>query len=572
MNYSLFAKVFVAVIVIQSFIILIGGQLNIIRVDRLIQQREYEYDRKDMLVVQDAYNHKLKQIRTNVLSLFFDSTQSESILEKIKRYKGTTKAEDLTLQAEIQQFLQSMAYTDESIRSILFVRNSDEQKFAFVRYFDPSLLPNFESMISLKEDEFVKVYPVDASPTKQVLIFILKVNDPNTVGMKQTVGNLVVSIDTGFLQIEGDPLHADSIIELKNSNGTIRMSGNSFAADISQIDLDARKHDSKDYFVTQVDNTVDDMVFTMLISKKQLKQSLFAMKKNQWMTIVAIVFLNVFIAFYISRALSKRVNTVTRNMRKYTPGEFVNPILIQKQDEFTVLEETYNQLILKLSEFIQKEYVMEIKSKEAELQLLHSQVNPHFLSNMLEILRMQAIKENNLNLSDTIYQLSEIFRWNIRNKETVVTLYEELYYIEYYLKLQQFRFPKLQFRIVLPQNLQNQRIVKFSVQPIVENVFKHAMNKGKETDIHIQVIEAYDSIRVSVKDNGKGMVADDLDLLILKMQKPLADTKDTPSVGLMNVHARLQLIFGEPHGLEVQSQIGEGTKVILHIPKNEVGP
>ncbi|WP_147423856.1 sensor histidine kinase [Cohnella endophytica] len=559
-------------IVIQSFIILIGGQLNIIRVDRLIQQREYEYDRKDMLVVQDAYNHKLKQIRTNVLSLFFDSTQSESILEKIKRYKGTTKAEDLTLQAEIQQFLQSMAYTDESIRSILFVRNSDEQKFAFVRYFDPSLLPNFESMISLKEDEFVKVYPVDASPTKQVLIFILKVNDPNTVGMKQTVGNLVVSIDTGFLQIEGDPLHADSIIELKNSNGTIRMSGNSFAADISQIDLDARKHDSKDYFVTQVDNTVDDMVFTMLISKKQLKQSLFAMKKNQWMTIVAIVFLNVFIAFYISRALSKRVNTVTRNMRKYTPGEFVNPILIQKQDEFTVLEETYNQLILKLSEFIQKEYVMEIKSKEAELQLLHSQVNPHFLSNMLEILRMQAIKENNLNLSDTIYQLSEIFRWNIRNKETVVTLYEELYYIEYYLKLQQFRFPKLQFRIVLPQNLQNQRIVKFSVQPIVENVFKHAMNKGKETDIHIQVIEAYDSIRVSVKDNGKGMVADDLDLLILKMQKPLADTKDTPSVGLMNVHARLQLIFGEPHGLEVQSQIGEGTKVILHIPKNEVGP
>lgn len=575
MNNSLFAKVFIAVIVIQSILILIGGRLNIILVDQFITEREYGYAQKDMLDVRDAYNHKLKQIRSNLFSLFFESNQSESILEKIKKYKGTTEIEDLRLKAEIEQFLQSMAYTDENFSSILFIRNNDHEKFAFVRYFDPSLLPNFDSMISILNNEYMKVYPIgetdkNVNSKNNALVFVLKVNDPNAFVESQPVGNLVVSVDTGFLQKAGYHLETDSLIELKNKNGTIRMSGNSIPADAHQANIDDDKLDSKLYFVTQVRNSADDMVFTMFISKKKLIENILAMKKNQWITLIAIMFLNVFVAFYISRGLSKRVQTLTRNMRKYNPGEFVYPIPIQKNDEFTILEDTYNQLISKLSEFIQQEYVLEIKSKEAELQMLHSQVNPHFLSNMLEILRMQAIKENNLNLSDTIYQLSEIFRWNIRNKETVVTLYEELYYVEYYLKLQQFRYSKLQFNIDFPDRYQNERIAKFSIQPIVENIFKHAMNKGKEIVIRISVMEVQDKIQVKVKDNGKGIAPDDLNRLRANLQMPLFESKEMPSVGIMNVHSRLRLIFGDNYGLDIQSRIGEGTEVTLHIPKLEV--
>ncbi|MCJ8011524.1 histidine kinase [Paenibacillus sp. KQZ6P-2] len=571
----MFAKVFIAVIVIQSSLILIGGQLNIIRVDQFIKEREYGYAQAEILDVQDAYNHKLKQIRSNVFSLFFESNQSESILEKIKNYKGTTQVDDLRHKAEIEQFLQSMAYTDESIDSILFIRNKDEERFAFVRYFDPSLLPEFDSMISLDTNEYVKVYPAGNSnknmnSNKNDLVFALKVKDPNALVESQSVGYLIISVDTDFLQKAGSHLRTDSLIELKNANGTIRMSGSTIPTDAYRANIDDDKLDSTNYFVTKVQNSADDMVFKMFISKKKLSENILAMKKNQWITLSAIMFLNVFVAFYISRGLSKRVQTLSRNMRKYTPGEFVYPIPIHKNDEFTILEDTYNQLISKLSEFIQQEYVLEIKSKEAELQLLHSQVNPHFLSNMLEILRMQAIKENNVNLSETIYQLSEIFRWNIRNKETVVTLYEELYYVEYYLKLQQFRYPKARFNIEFPDHYQNERMAKFSIQPIVENIFKHAMNKGKNIDIRIIVTEVQDKLQVKVTDNGKGIMPEDLKRLRANLQMTLFESKESTSVGIMNVHSRLRLIFGINYGLDIESKIGEGTEVTLYIPKLEV--
>ena len=577
MNSSLFAKVFITVIFIQTIIILLGGQLNIIRVDQFIQDREYEYARTDLRNIQDVYNHKLQQMRSNVFSLFFETNQSESVLEKIKRYKGTTQADDLKLKAEIEQMLQSMAYSDLNIHSILFIRNTDEANFAFVRYLDPRRLPNFKTMTSLLDNEFVRVYPVGETGINETignnaLVFILKVNDPVDLVSSKPVGNLIVSLNTASLLQEGNHLRSDSMVELKNANGKIRMWGNSTPMETRQNNIDTEQLTSTNYFVNQVSNSTDDMTFTMMISKEKLINNIRAMKKNEWITLAAIIVLNIFVAYYISRVLSTRVNTLTRNMRKYKPGEFILPIKVQKNDEFTVLEDTYNQLIQKLTEFIQKEYVLEIKSKEAELQLLHSQVNPHFLSNMLEIVRMQAIKENNLNLSDTIYRLSEIFRWNIRNKETVVTLYEELYYVEYYLKLQEFRYPKLQFHIDFPSHLQNQRIVKFSVQPIVENIFKHAMNKGKEIEIQIKVSEEHDGIKVTVMDNGKGIAPDELVRLRANLQKLMLDSKDVPSIGIMNVHARLRLIFGEQFGLDIESRIGEGTEITLYIPKIEVNP
>ncbi|MFF2480946.1 sensor histidine kinase [Paenibacillus sp. NPDC058071] len=571
---SLFVKIFIAVILIQTFIILIFGQFNIARVTHFIQDREYEIARKDMLDLKDGYNAKLKQTRSNVFSLFFETNQSESVLEKINQYEGTAMGVDLRLKAEIQQFLQSMAYTDENIHSILFIRERDEEKFAFIRYFDPSTLPNFESMITFKPEEFVRIFPLEAPGLEEgtknnYLTFVLKVNDPKSYDVEQQAGTLVVSVSTAFLQKEGDHLRADSIFELKNGNGTVSMSGNSISIPDSSVDIEAAKSDTRHFFVSQVQNSADDMVFTLLVSKNQLNENIIAMKKNQWLTLAAMIVLNVAIAFYISRGLSKRVITLTRNMRKYTPGEFVQPIPIQKNDEFTVLEETYNSLIQKLSEFIQKEYVLELKSKDAELQMLQSQVNPHFLSNMLEILRMQAIKENNMQLSDTIYRLSEIFRWNIRNKETLVTLYEELYYVEYYLKLQQFRYPKLQFKIDFPLELQNHRIAKFTVQPIVENIFKHAMNKGKEIAIQIVVEDVQERIQLTVKDNGKGIVPETLYQIKANLRMPLTHSSDSPSVGLMNVHSRLQLIFGEAYGLDVESRAGEGTAVTIQFPKLE---
>ncbi|NOU88753.1 hypothetical protein GC102_23805 [Paenibacillus sp. LMG 31460] len=558
---SLFAKLFIIMIIIQSCIILLLGQLNINRVDQMIRDREMDYDRNEMISLEAAYNLKLNQVRSFVFSLFSESNQSESMLKKIDNYIKNDPVNGIRLKAEIEQFFQSMTYTDEKIQSILFNRERDGEKFYFNRYFDPSTLLNFNDIVHFTGNEYVKVYPY-----KNLLIFFLKVNDPLSVKISN-VGTLVISVDIGFLEKKGNFLKEDSLIELKNEYGSLLIGDTKQFPEVAQGYIDSRLLDSNNYFITEVKNSIDSMGFTMLISQNNLKQSISAMRKNQWITLLIVILLNVFVAFYVSKRLSKRVKVLTRNMRMYQPDEYHRPIPILKDDEFTILEITFNQLTLKLSEYIQKEYVQEIKAKETELYLLQSQVNPHFLSNMLEILRMQAIKEGQPQIADTIYELSEIFRWNIRNKEMMVTLFEEIYYVELYLKLQKVRFPKMTFEIQLPNVLQNYRMVKFTIQPIIENIFKHALDKKKQ--VHIQIIaqEHNGNLHVKIQDDGKGISEEKLLDITRQCDIPLLESKALSSIGIFNVHARLRLIFGEEYGLQISSTLNEGTEVRLILPK-----
>ncbi|WP_171691738.1 sensor histidine kinase [Paenibacillus germinis] len=527
----------------------------------MIRDREMDYDRNEMISLEAAYNLKLNQVRSFVFSLFSESNQSESMLKKIDNYIKNDPVNGIRLKAEIEQFFQSMTYTDEKIQSILFNRERDGEKFYFNRYFDPSTLLNFNDIVHFTGNEYVKVYPY-----KNLLIFFLKVNDPLSVKISN-VGTLVISVDIGFLEKKGNFLKEDSLIELKNEYGSLLIGDTKQFPEVAQGYIDSRLLDSNNYFITEVKNSIDSMGFTMLISQNNLKQSISAMRKNQWITLLIVILLNVFVAFYVSKRLSKRVKVLTRNMRMYQPDEYHRPIPILKDDEFTILEITFNQLTLKLSEYIQKEYVQEIKAKETELYLLQSQVNPHFLSNMLEILRMQAIKEGQPQIADTIYELSEIFRWNIRNKEMMVTLFEEIYYVELYLKLQKVRFPKMTFEIQLPNVLQNYRMVKFTIQPIIENIFKHALDKKKQ--VHIQIIaqEHNGNLHVKIQDDGKGISEEKLLDITRQCDIPLLESKALSSIGIFNVHARLRLIFGEEYGLQISSTLNEGTEVRLILPK-----
>ncbi|WP_162262902.1 sensor histidine kinase [Paenibacillus sp. Soil787] len=543
----MFAKVFITTIIIQSCVILALGQLNINNVGKMIENREMEYDRNELISIKDAYNLKLNQIRSFVFSLFSESNQSESMLRKIERYKENDSMDGIRLKAEIEQFFESMAYTDEKISAIVFTRKSDKYNFSFVKKSsDPRILPNFLEMTAFEEEQFIKIYPY-----KNQLFFILKVNDPLSPKISN-VGSLIISMDASFMEKRGSFLKENSLIELKNENGSLMIG-------------DASKFPD-DHFIAEVKNEVDDMIFTIFISKDQLKQSLLKMRKNQWTILSVVVLLNLFVAFYVSKRLSKRVKVLTRNMRGYQPGESFKPIPVMKNDEFTIVEKSFNQLTFKLTEYIQKEYILEIKAKETELYLLHSQVNPHFLSNMLEILRMQAIQEDQYEIAEAIYELSEIFRWNIRNKEMLVTLFEEIYYVELYLKLQKIRFPKMTFEIRLPEELQNRSVIKFTVQPIIENIFKHAMDKRKEVHILIEVAELNHALHVIIQDNGKGIPEEKLLALLEQCEMPLFDDKILPNIGIVNVNSRIRLMYGDEYGLRISSCQNVGTKVCLVFP------
>ena len=210
---------------------------------------------------------------------------------------------------------------------------------------------------------------------------------------------------------------------------------------------------------------------------------------------------------------------------------------------------------------------------QAELDALQSQINPHFLYNTLDSIRGQALYEGAADIAEMTEALSTFFRYSISNRNSVVTLEEELENVRNYFHIQQFRFNN-RFRLsILPApraDLEQCLLPKLTLQPIVENAIQHGM-EGKlgGGSIIIRIEGTEHLIQVTVSDDGMGMN----DETLRRMQARLSgDTvTDTPSsrggLALPNVARRIRLLFGKNYTVQMMSTQGIGTDVVLTLPR-----
>ncbi len=231
-----------------------------------------------------------------------------------------------------------------------------------------------------------------------------------------------------------------------------------------------------------------------------------------------------------------------------------------------------NSLIIRLKQLIDSEYAASIMKKQAEIDALQSQINPHFLYNTLESIRGQAIVEGVEGIEKMVKALADIFRYSITNKNAMVKLEEELKNIDSYLDIQQFRFDN-KFIVIkeIEEDTKNCLIPKLVIQPLVENAIIHGLETkpGKGT-IKISSILTTDSVTISVEDNGEGMDKDTLEAIneCLARGVSLKNSKDIKvGLGLININERIKLIFDSDFGLKIYSVKQIGTKVELRIPR-----
>lgn len=220
-------------------------------------------------------------------------------------------------------------------------------------------------------------------------------------------------------------------------------------------------------------------------------------------------------------------------------------------------------------------YRKQILDYSRDLMALQSQINPHFLYNSLECIRGLAIIENSPEIAKISENLSNFFRYSINMKQDTVTLREELENVKNYINIQQFRFQdKFSIHYIVDDpadTILDYFIPKLTLQPLVENALIHGL---KDTlsggDIKIQIEKQHNDILIHITDNGKGIEQNRL----IEIQNALADielsqlssNKRNNGVALLNVHHRLQLLFGYSYGLEVKSAAGLGTRMIVRIP------
>jgi two-component system, sensor histidine kinase YesM len=219
-----------------------------------------------------------------------------------------------------------------------------------------------------------------------------------------------------------------------------------------------------------------------------------------------------------------------------------------------------NSLFVK--ELVQDSFKSEIMLKDMKIKSLQHQMNPHFLFNILLVLQIRAKKSSDETLYKMISSLSHLLRGGIYGEKIpFITIEKELQYVEFYLYLQEQRFgEKLKYSINIEEGLNHCVIPRLSIEPIVENAVIHGVeNNTENVQISINVISKRDELSITIEDNGCGFDVDNV----------REELEPREKIGLNNTEKRIKLIYGNEYGLNVSSQIGQGTKVIMTIPRKE---
>lgn len=251
--------------------------------------------------------------------------------------------------------------------------------------------------------------------------------------------------------------------------------------------------------------------------------------------------------------------------------------LTKKDQELLLIAETTNDMLDRLERNIHDIYQLELSQKDAHMRALQAQINPHFMYNTLEFIRMYAVMENQNELADIIYEFSSLLRNNISD-ERETTLKQEVEFCRKYSYLCMVRYPKsIAYGFKIDPGLEEMRIPKFTLQPLVENYFAHGVDHRRTDNvISIKALKQEGYVEILVVDNGRGMSAEKLAEIQTKLaQRTFEHTVDysgkRQSIGIVNVHERFVLYFGDRYNISVESMEQQGVRYRITIQDEEKG-
>ncbi|MCR2806301.1 cache domain-containing sensor histidine kinase [Paenibacillus soyae] len=277
-----------------------------------------------------------------------------------------------------------------------------------------------------------------------------------------------------------------------------------------------------------------------------------------------------------SSAMSKRISVLSQDMRKVARGDLKHYSLIQGQDEIGQLSRHFNHMVENIDDLMsqvrkadESRHELELKQREIRFKMLANQVDPHFLFNALETVRMKAHCNGEAEIADIVKSLGTLLRNNLEAGQGDVSFESELELTRMYLGIQHFRFgAKLAYRLPDPAEVQGIKVLPLLLQPIVENAIVHGIERKLGPGlVDVCIVMEPEKMLVAVKDDGVGIEAGKLRELVASLDDPEDDSGKR--IGLRNVHQRMKLHYGPEYGLLITSRPGHGTTVILTFPKGE---
>lgn len=273
---------------------------------------------------------------------------------------------------------------------------------------------------------------------------------------------------------------------------------------------------------------------------------------------------------YVVRSITKPVQELSGAAKKIADGDFSTRVDVATKDEIGTLALNVNEMSGRLEEMVQKIKDDERKMRHTELRLLQEQINPHFLYNTLDTIVWLVEGNSPDKAVNMVVSLSDFFRIVLSKGKDIITIREEEQHVRSYLEIQQVRYRDiLEYDISIPEELYGYKILKLTLQPIVENSLYHGIKvkRGKGSILVTGELKD-DKIYFDIRDTGVGMSQEDLASIRNKLTRPCKETDS--GFGLANVNERIRMNYGPEYGVTIDSKQGEGTRVQIVIPAQSI--
>lgn len=327
--------------------------------------------------------------------------------------------------------------------------------------------------------------------------------------------------------------------------------------------------DGKETMVHYVTSPATGWTVVNVIEVKQLSDELSILRNLLFSYTGVMLLVSTVLFALLTITIIRPLKEMKRLMRRVEVGDYEVQFQVRSADEVNRLGHSFNVMVTQIRELVNKVLRMKIYQQQAQVQVLRSQINPHFLYNTLESIHMKAEINEDYEVADMVAQLGKLFRLSLRQNAERIPLAQELDYVNVFMRLQGIRFAKLEYIVEVDPELLNVSILPWTVQPLVENAIIHGLSPLKgEGWIKVAAKRDGTDLVISVSDNGVGL-SEVRQAWIRSILNAPESEEAGDHIGITNVHRRIQHYYGQGCGLRMTNRADGGTVAEIWIRETE---
>jgi Predicted signal transduction protein with a C-terminal ATPase domain len=396
---------------------------------------------------------------------------------------------------------------------------------------------------------------------------------------------LIVAVKNSFFMdiIKNIDMGTGSSVFIINSDRQVVTSSN------TEIKIGVEYEDSSILEKIHVNEGTDNHSFPIHINSSNYLASFFKIKNTDWYLVSAvpysylnsetykigyyIVFIciiclvfSVLFSFIFSQSISIPLSRLLEAIDRTKKGDFSQNITDTNMDEIAEVTRNFNNMVNEINLLLNSVKKEEKQKRIAELKALQAQINPHFIYNTLNTIRWLADAQKASNISSLVSSFIELLHVSMGNGNDLITLREEVEYLQSYINVQKYRyFDEFDVTFNIQEEIMECRILKFILQPLVENSIIHGLEPMKgHGEIVVKAYREQDDIKIFVTDNGVGIQEEQIKEI--NSNNHNTSSRRFSSIGIRNVDERLKLNFGEQYGIHITSIPNMFTTIELTIP------